>query len=101
MIVIWLFWVIQKLNSMSFISIYKVFDLKTYMMLYSISDKNVQEIKIRNRTVAVWNFRGELGTSFEDHLLWHPDCNTNNIYITRGILIATQTTYLSQVIRIL
>lgn len=21
-------------------------------------------------------------TSFEDHLLWHPDCNTNNIYIT-------------------
>ncbi|XP_062092273.1 uncharacterized protein LOC133798098 isoform X2 [Humulus lupulus] len=160
-------------------SIYKVFDLKNYTMLYSISDKNVQEIKIspgimlliltkasghvplkilsiedgtvlksfnhllhrnkkvdfieqfnekllvkqenenlqildvrnfeltevsrtefmtpsafiflyenqlfltfRNRTVAVWNFRGELVTSFEDHLLWHPDCNTNNIYIT-------------------
>ena len=20
--------------------------------------------------------------SFEDHQLWHPDCNTNNIYIT-------------------
>ncbi|XP_057435455.1 uncharacterized protein LOC130728121 [Lotus japonicus] len=160
-------------------SIYKVFDLKNYTMLYSISDRNVQEIKIspgimllifnrtsgyiplkiisiedgtvlktfnhllhrnkkvdfieqfnekllvkqenenlqildvrnaelmevsktefmtpsafiflyenqlfltfRNRTVAVWNFRGELVTSFEDHLLWHPDCNTNNIYIT-------------------
>ncbi|XP_051143467.1 uncharacterized protein LOC127259892 isoform X2 [Andrographis paniculata] len=160
-------------------SIYKVFDLKNYTMLYSISDTNVQEIKIspgimlliftktqggvplkilsiedgtvlksfhhllhrnkkvdfieqfnekllvkqenenlqivdvrndditevsrtefmtpsafiflyenqlfltfRNRTVAVWNFRGELVTSFEDHLLWHPDCNTNNIYIT-------------------
>ncbi|KAL6541671.1 hypothetical protein OROGR_011157 [Orobanche gracilis] len=160
-------------------SIYKVFDLKNYSMLYSISDNNVQEIKIspgimlliltkthggvplkilsiedgtvlksfshllhknkkvdfieqfnekllvkqenenlqivdvrnteitevsrtefmtpsafiflyenqlfltfRNRTVAVWNFRGELVTSFEDHLLWHPDCNTNNIYIT-------------------
>ncbi|XP_047323083.1 uncharacterized protein LOC124926819 [Impatiens glandulifera] len=159
-------------------SLYKVFDLKNYTMLYSISDKNVQEIKIspgimllifkasshvplkilsiedgtvlktfnhllhrnkkvdfieqfnekllvkqdnenlqildvrnseltevsstefmtpsafiflyenqlfltfRNRTVAVWNFRGELVTSFEDHLLWHPDCNTNNIYIT-------------------
>ncbi|KAJ6818108.1 uncharacterized protein M6B38_407195 [Iris pallida] len=159
--------------------IYKVFDLKNYSFLYSISDKNVQEIKIspgimlliyhrspgyvplkilsiedgtvlksfnhllhrnkkvdfieqfnekllvkqenenlqildvrnseltevsrtefmtpsafiflyenhlfltfRNRTVAVWNFRGELVTSFEDHLLWHPDCNTNNIYIT-------------------
>ncbi|CAH2049581.1 unnamed protein product [Thlaspi arvense] len=160
-------------------SVYKVFDLKNYTMLYSISDKNVQEIKIspgimllifnkasghvplkilsiedgtvlktfnhllhrnkkvdfieqfnekllvkqenenlqildvcnsgltevsrtefmtpsafiflyenqlfltfRDRTVAVWNFRGELVTSFEDHLLWHPDCNTNNIYIT-------------------
>ncbi|WCJ27896.1 Transducin/WD40 repeat-like superfamily protein [Euphorbia peplus] len=160
-------------------SVYKVFDLKNYTMLYSISDKHVQEIKIspgimllifnrltshvplkilsiedgtvlkafnhllhrnkkvdfieqfnekllvkqenenlqildvrnaelmevsrtefmtpsafiflyenqlfltfRNRTVAVWNFRGELVTSFEDHLLWHPDCNTNNIYIT-------------------
>ncbi|CAA6654555.1 unnamed protein product [Spirodela intermedia] len=160
-------------------SIYKVFDLKNYTLLYSISDKNIQEIKIspgimllifkratshvplkiisiedgtvlkafnhllhrnkkvdfieqfnekllvkqedenlqildvrdfqltevsksefltpsafiflyenqlfltfRNRTAAVWNFRGELVTSFEDHLLWHPDCNTNNIYIT-------------------
>lgn len=165
--------------SFQYCSIYKVFDLKNYTMLYSISDKNVQEIKIspgimllifakasshvplkilsiedgtvlksfthllyrnkkvdfieqfnekllvkqenenlqildvrtfeltevcrsefmtpsafiflyenqlfltfRNRTVAVWNFRGELVTSFEDHLLWHPDCNTNNIYIT-------------------
>ncbi|XP_022761334.1 uncharacterized protein LOC111307583 isoform X2 [Durio zibethinus] len=151
-------------------SIYKVFDLKNYTMLYSISDTHVNEIKIsrasghiplkilsiedgtvlktfkhllhrnkkvdfieqfnekllvkqenenlqildvrsselmevsrtefmtpsafiflyenqlfltfRNRTVAVWNFRGELVTSFEDHLLWHLDCNTNNIYIT-------------------
>ncbi|KMZ57717.1 Transducin/WD40 repeat-like superfamily protein [Zostera marina] len=160
-------------------SIYKVFDLRNYSLLYSISDKNVQEIKIspgimlliftratshvplkilsiedgtllksfnhllhrnkkvdfieqfnekllvkqenenlqivdvrnsqltevsrtefmtpsafiflyenqlfltfRNRTVSVWNFKGELVTSFEDHLLWHPDCNTNNIYIT-------------------
>ncbi|KAF3792897.1 hypothetical protein EJ110_NYTH10701 [Nymphaea thermarum] len=157
-------------------SIYKVFDLKNYKLLYSISDEHVQEIKIshvplkilsiedgtvlksfnhllhrnkkvdfieqfnekllvkqenenlqilddtltmflgpqvrnaqltevsstefmtpsafiflyenqlfltfRNRTVAVWNFRGELVTSFDDHLLWHPNCNTNNIYIT-------------------
>lgn len=39
-------------------------------------------LTFRNRTVAVWNFRGELVTSFEDHLLWHSDCNTNNIYIT-------------------
>ncbi|XP_078437051.1 uncharacterized protein LOC144707693 isoform X2 [Wolffia australiana] len=160
-------------------SVYKVFDLKNYTLLYSISEKNIQEIKIspgimllifkraashvplkiisiedgsvlkafnhllhrnkkvdfieqfnekllvkqedenlqildvrdfqlievnksefmtpsafiflyenqlfltfRNRTASVWNFRGELVTSFEDHLLWHPDCNTNNIYIT-------------------
>ena len=28
-------------------SVYKVFDLKNYTMLYSISDQNVQEIKIR------------------------------------------------------
>ncbi|KAF3339694.1 hypothetical protein FCM35_KLT15465 [Carex littledalei] len=40
-------------------------------------------LTVRNRTVAVWNFKGELVTSFEDHLLWHPDCSTNNIYITR------------------
>lgn len=39
-------------------------------------------LTFRNRTVSVWNFRGELVTSFEDHQLWHPDCNTNNIYIT-------------------
>ncbi|KAL4190107.1 hypothetical protein AMTRI_Chr08g168770 [Amborella trichopoda] len=39
-------------------------------------------LTFRNGTVAVWNFRGELVTSFEDHMLWHPDCNTNNIYIT-------------------
>lgn len=39
-------------------------------------------LTFRNRTVSVWNFKGELVTSFEDHLLWHPDCNTNNIYIT-------------------
>lgn len=34
----------------SWASIYKVFDLKNYTMLYSISDKNVQEIKIRYLT---------------------------------------------------
>ncbi|KAG4937062.1 hypothetical protein JHK85_051981 [Glycine max] len=39
-------------------------------------------LTFRNRTVSVWNFHGELVTSFEDHQLWHPDCNTNNIYIT-------------------
>ena len=35
-----------------------------------------------NRTVAVWNFRGELVTSFKDRLLWHPDGNFNNLCIT-------------------
>ncbi|CAD6270067.1 unnamed protein product [Miscanthus lutarioriparius] len=35
-----------------------------------------------NRTVAVWNLRGELVTSFEDHLLWHHNCSTNDVYIT-------------------
>ena len=35
-----------------------------------------------HRTVQVWNFKGEMVTSFEDHTLWYPDCNTNNIYIT-------------------
>lgn len=39
-------------------------------------------LTFRNRKVAVWNFKGEMVTSFEDHLLWYPDCNTNNIYIT-------------------
>mmetsp|Transcript_9688 Transcript_9688/g.22379 ORF Transcript_9688/g.22379 Transcript_9688/m.22379 type:complete len:429 (+) Transcript_9688:245-1531(+) len=39
-------------------------------------------LTFRHRNVAVWNFRGEKVTTFEDHTLWHPDCNTNNIYIT-------------------
>eukprot|EP00894_Picocystis_sp_ML_P002756 jgi/Pico_ML_1/53273/g3845.t1 len=41
-------------------------------------------LTFRESTVGVWNFKGELVTSFEDHLLWHPDCNTNNIYINTG-----------------
>ena len=39
-------------------------------------------LTFRNRYVTVWNFRGEMVTRFEDHVLWHPDTNTNNIYIT-------------------
>lgn len=39
-------------------------------------------LTFREHLVSVWNFRGELVTTFEDHMLWHPDCNTNNIYIT-------------------
>lgn len=34
------------------------------------------------RHVTVWNFRGEVVTTFEDHTLWHADTNTNNIFIT-------------------
>jgi len=39
-------------------------------------------LTFRDHIVSVWNFKGELVTTFEDHMLWHPDCNTNNIYIT-------------------
>lgn len=68
-------------------------------------------LTFKQGTVAVWNFRGELVTrcaahasakplvrepfaltmsnglgvprSFEDHMLWHPECDTNNhMYIT-------------------
>jgi hypothetical protein len=31
----------------------------------------------------VWNFKGELVTTFEDHNLWHSDSHTNSIYITQ------------------
>lgn len=43
-------------------------------------------LTLKNRTISVWNFRGELVTSLEDHLLrhplGHPDFNLNNNYIT-------------------
>ena len=39
-------------------------------------------LTFRENTVTVWNLSGDKITSFEDHELWHPDCNTNNIYIT-------------------
>jgi hypothetical protein len=39
-------------------------------------------LTLKNRTISVWNFRGELVTSLEDHLLRHPDFNLNNNYIT-------------------
>ena len=39
-------------------------------------------LTFRGREVLVWNFRGEQLTQFDDHTLWHPDTNTNNIYIT-------------------
>ena len=36
-------------------------------------------LTFRKNTVTVWNLSGEKVTSFEDHELWHPDCNTNTI----------------------
>ena len=39
-------------------------------------------LTFRQRTVTVWNFRGEQVTAFEDHTLWHPETSTNNIFIT-------------------
>ena len=34
------------------------------------------------RQINVWNFKGEKVVEFEDHELYAPDCNTNNLYIT-------------------
>lgn len=39
-------------------------------------------LTFREGKIAVWNFRGELVSTFDDHELWHKNCNTNNIYIT-------------------
>jgi hypothetical protein len=39
-------------------------------------------LTFRHRSVAIWNFRGECVTAFDDHTLWHPDSNMNNIFIT-------------------
>jgi hypothetical protein len=46
------------------------------------ADENNLFLTFRQRQVTVWNFRGEQVTHFEDHTLWHPDTNTNNIFIT-------------------
>ena len=35
-------------------------------------------------TLALSTAQGELVTSFEDHDLWYPDAQTNNIYITHN-----------------
>ncbi|GMP46004.1 hypothetical protein CsSME_00014325 [Camellia sinensis var. sinensis] len=49
----------------------------TFIFLY----ENQLFLTFKKRMVAVWNFRGELVTSFVDCLLWHPT--------------TTQTTYIS------
>jgi hypothetical protein len=74
------FLVFMKVRSSELIevSINKFMTPSAFIFLY----ENNLFLTFRNRTVAVWNFRGELVTSFEDHLLWHQDCSTNNIYIT-------------------
>ena len=46
------------------------------------ADENNLFLTFRQRQVTVWNFRGEQVTTFDDHTLWHPDTNTNNIFIT-------------------
>ena len=40
-------------------------------------------LTLRHRQVSLWNCKGELVTSFEDHTLWHPGANTNTTYITK------------------
>jgi hypothetical protein len=39
-------------------------------------------LTFRQREVIVWNFKGEQVSRFDDHTLWHPETNTNNIFIT-------------------
>ena len=39
-------------------------------------------LTFRNRLVTVWNFRGEIATRFDDHVLWQPDSYNNSVYIT-------------------
>lgn len=40
-------------------------------------------LTFRQRQVSVWSFRGELVTTFDDHVLWHSDSHTNSIHITQ------------------
>ncbi|KMZ65990.1 hypothetical protein ZOSMA_301G00030 [Zostera marina] len=57
-------------------------DLRPHASAFIFLYENQLLLTFQNRTISMWNFRGEIVTSFEDHLLWHPYCNTNNIYIT-------------------
>ena len=41
-------------------------------------------LTFKKNIVQVWNFKGDLVTSFEDHELRYRGCNTNNIYITQA-----------------
>jgi len=68
---------VQKNTSME-VSSTEFVTPSAFIFLY----ENQLFLTFKQRSVAVWNFRGELITRFEDHNLWYPDCNTNNIYIT-------------------
>ncbi|KAL3001105.1 hypothetical protein AAZX31_09G248600 [Glycine max] len=52
-------------------------------LLVKQENENQLFLTFINGTVSVWSFCGELVTQFEDHQLWHPDCYTNNTYITK------------------
>ncbi|KAL4566167.1 hypothetical protein LXL04_030277 [Taraxacum kok-saghyz] len=41
--------------------------------------------------VSTYLFLVNRNISYQDHLLWHPDCNTNKIYITRLIMSKKRT----------
>ncbi len=36
----------------------------------------------RGHTATLFNFRGECVSTFEDHMLWFPDANMNNVFIS-------------------
>ena len=39
-------------------------------------------LTFRSRQICAWNFRGQIVSRFQDHVLSHPDTNTSNIFIT-------------------
>lgn len=41
-------------------------------------------LTFHQRNISVWNFDGQLQSTFEDHVLWQPDSNTSSIYITQS-----------------
>jgi hypothetical protein len=45
-------------------------------------DKIRRFLIFRGHTVTLFNFRGERVSTFEDHMLWLPDSNMNNVFIS-------------------
>lgn len=56
----------------------RFFTPSAFIFLY----ENQRFLTFRGSDATVWDFRGNVVSRFEDHVLWHNDCNTNNIYIT-------------------